>query len=576
MAVLHSLLAVYAAFDRSVVEADNREWSRLVESFLPGTTGENQRGWSNDVEELVRQLAPDPQEDGFPDLRGALEELSNVAIEITSVAYGGQAAQADRPPLVSVTHISQLLYAVAVGRKLAGRAPPTSIDFSLFTDGGDLQGLSPILGLAGDPLENIFRTLGSTQQMPESAQQMPESAPPTSESTPPTSESTPQRFQSRQQTPPGSQGFDTLPIDPTRDKRINDLKALLDGNQFIDRKSWPHVMTLALQTPLVSQLVASATPLTFVGTAQSAQTPDGAATAAAAVTEIDGNFCAVLTTDCWRKAPGLTVQKVKGIVDPLNWEYLNPFFCEMDRMLPDIRRASQVLEHVSTDKDMYQLKTALKYWKSDFDGGAIVNYELADNRTGTGDSLLTLEDSGYIHIIDDGQDRVRIRTSKMVAIEGGSVTATAIFILAIGWAAMGDSMFFDNVLKPPVGVPFTAWSTNPEALSGPAAAAAQAAAAAAAAGPAAPQIPAGGLLVRECARGWADYVKDTTKSTQAVVDKWYSGKLTIQDMMTYTAELGGRLASEPWRFLAELSKQVPTPPPPPPSATPNTNGGGSP
>jgi hypothetical protein len=539
MAVLHSLLAVYAAFDRSVVEADDREWSRLVESFLPGTTGENQRGWSDDVKELVRQLAPDPQQSGFPDLRGALEELSNVAIQITSVAYGGQPAQAEPPPLVSVTLISQLLYAVAVGRRLAGRAPATTVDFSLFTDAGDLQGLNQILGLAGDPLENIFRMPGS-----------------------------------RPAIQGGSQGFDPQ-TDPTRNGRINDLKALLDSIEFIDRASWPHVMTLALQTPLVSQLVATATPLTFVGTAQSAQTPDGAATAAAAVTEIDGNFCAVLTTDCWRKAPGLTVQKVKDIVDPLNWEYLNPFFCEMDQMRPDTRGASQVLEHVSTDKDVYQLKTALKFWKSNFDGGAIVNYELADNRTGTGDSLLTLEDSGYVHIIDDGQDRVRIRTSKMVAIEGGSVTATAIFILAIGWAAMGDSMFFDNALKPPVGAALTAWSTNPEQLPAGSPGAAQAAAAAAAAGPAAPQIPAGGLLVRASARGWANCVKDTTTSTQAVLDKFYSGKLTIQDMMTYTAELGARLASEPWRFLAELSGQVPTPPPPPTSATPNTNGGGS-
>jgi hypothetical protein len=536
MAVLHSLLAVYAAFDRSVVEADNPEWSRLVEGFLPGTTGENQRGWSSDVEDLVRQLAP--QQDGFPDLRGALDELSNVAIEITSVVYGGQPAQADRPPLVSVTHISQLLYAVAVGRKLAARPPATSVDFALFTDRGDLQGLSPILGLAGDPLQRIFR-------MPESPQPMQG----------------------------GSQGFDPQ-TDTTRQTRINDLKALLDSNEFIDHKSWPHMMTLAMQqqTPLVSQLVATATPLTFVGTAQSAQTPNGAATAAAAVTEIDGNFCAVLTTDCWREAPGLTVQKVKDIVDPLNWPYLNPFFCEMNKMPPDIRGASQVLEHVSTDKAVFQLKTALKSWKSDFGGGAIVNYELADNRTGTGDSLLTLEDSGYIHIIDDGPDRVRITTSKVVAIEGGSVTATAIFILAIGWAAMGDSMFFDNVLKPPVGVVFTAWSPNPEPLS----AAQAAASAAAAAGPAAPQIPAGGLLVSASARGWANYVKDTTTSTQAVLDKWFNGKLTIQDMMTYAAELGGRLASEPWRFLAEVSGQVPTPPPPPPSATPNTNGGGSP
>lgn len=540
MAVLHSLLAVYAAFDRSVVEADDREWSRLVESFLPGTTGENQRRWSTDVEEWVRQLAPSPQQNALPELRGALEDLRDVAIEITSVVYGGEPAQPDTPPLVSVTHISQLLYAVAAGRKLADRAPTTtSVDFSLFTETGELQGLSPILGLAGDPLENIFR--------------IPESTPPT---------------------PPGSQVPDPQ-TDSTRIARIADLKALLDSNEFVNHESWPHVLTLALQqkTPLVSPLVATSTPLTFVGKAQSAETPYGAATADAAVTEIDGDFCAVLTTNCWRKAAGLTVQKVKDVVDPLNWPYLNPFFCQMDRWPPDSRRASQVLEHVSTNKDVYHLKTALKYWKHDFEGGAIVNYEFADKRVGTGDSLLTLVDSGYIHIIDEGRDRVRIRTSKMVAIEGGSVTATAIFIQALGWAAMGDSMFFDNVLKPQKGLQFKLWSTNPELNKGESAADARAAAAA---GPAVPQMPVGGLLLSESARSWARYVKETTKSTQAVVDKWSKGSLTVQDMVAYTAEVGGRLASEPWRLLAELSRQVPTTPAPPPTAPGDTKGGGTP
>src|ERR1700752_4503658 len=134
MAGLHSLLAVYAAFDRSVIEANNPEWSRLVESFLPGTTGENQRGWSNDVEQLVSRLSPNPLDPQQLQLQHALVELNDVATQLATRAYGDQPEEDTEPPLVSVTHISQLLYAIAVGRTLAYRAPATSVDFSLFTD----------------------------------------------------------------------------------------------------------------------------------------------------------------------------------------------------------------------------------------------------------------------------------------------------------------------------------------------------------------------------------------------------------------------------------------------------------
>jgi hypothetical protein len=44
------------------------------------------------------------------------------------------------------------------------------------------------------------------------------------------------------------------------------------------------------------------------------------------------------------------------------------------------------------------------------------------------------------------------------------------------------------------------------------------------------------------------------------MNKWYQRELTIQDMVEYTTALGGRLASEPWRYLDEMSKRLPATP----------------
>jgi hypothetical protein len=49
-------------------------------------------------------------------------------------------------------------------------------------------------------------------------------------------------------------------------------------------------------------------------------------------------------------------------------------------------------------------------------------------------------------------------------------------------------------------------------------------------------------LVSECAQ-------DLTAKTAAIAQKWTSGALTPSDIVAYTAYVGGRVASEPWRFL---------------------------
>jgi hypothetical protein len=535
MTALHSLLAVYGAIDESVVQAKDPEWSALVERYLPGTTGENQRGWFADIQRLVGRLAVDPAGAGFKPLADALSELNAEAGQMRPPQDTGKKPRrgpapkaddstppaGDAPPTpapLTIGHIGQALYVTAVVRKLAPHAPATSVDFTPIAE--DSVNLDDIFGLAGE-----------------------------------------------------------LPLQagPTSPSRIQQLKELLESDAFTGLDAWPNLMqtAVAAEIALVTKEVAVVPPFCVVGTSRSAVTDTGTATATAAVTLIDDHYCAVLTTDSWRNTPGLTVDKVKRIVDPRNWDKLCAFFCQMDPLPPDSDGASQVLEHVSTNKDVYRMKTALKNWRRDYEGGGIVNYELADNREGTGDSQLVLVDSGFIHISknvkDDGTENgVRIKTSKMVAIQGASVTATAIFVPLMGWAAIGDSMLFDNATRPEgeLGTLET-WTTSPEAPAG---------------GPAGaipadelpPELPpdSRGLLVAEAIRMLAKSIDQTSTTTAALVDKWYSGNLTLPDIVRHSTELGGRLASEPWRFLAELSNQIGTAPPQGPRQ--GTNGGGSP
>ena len=82
---LYYLLALYAALDQAVTEFDDPNIARTVERFLPGTTGENQRGWSSD---LAGWLGRE-----FPDLNPSLRNI------------------ADGPPL-SRPELSRLVYVV--------------------------------------------------------------------------------------------------------------------------------------------------------------------------------------------------------------------------------------------------------------------------------------------------------------------------------------------------------------------------------------------------------------------------------------------------------------------------------
>src|ERR1700756_1828511 len=56
---LYHLLALYAALDRAVTDFHDPDIAATVEGFLPGTTGNGQRGWSRNLEDYLGRDLPD-------------------------------------------------------------------------------------------------------------------------------------------------------------------------------------------------------------------------------------------------------------------------------------------------------------------------------------------------------------------------------------------------------------------------------------------------------------------------------------------------------------------------------------
>lgn len=558
MAPTHDLLALFGALDRSVVVADDPKWTQLVETYLPGTTGPGRQGWYDQVLDLMRLLAPNPDAVPTPSLDTALQNLSELVHDISPQAPpeplpSDSAPEALPPgedadwtlgnagaPNLTSTQKTQLFYAAAILAVLAPQAPPAAELGRLATNLGVLD---DFYGLAGDPL-------------------------------------------------PIDEASSADDLGSARSSRIGVIKKWLTPERFAGNDAWPQLIAgvlhddpTAIRPEVANVALVFGTGSMTIRSGSGAMAADTAAVGS--VTEIDGNLCAVLTTDASR--PDVTIGQIKAIVDPLNWDQLSRFFVKMPKLPATADGCSRVLEHVSTQPDAFQLKTALKYWKADFgkpaagqpDPAGIVNYELTENRIGTGDNGLVLVDNGYIRMgpnVRDGvlSPGVRITTSKMVAIQGCSVTATAMFINMLGWSSLGNAMLFDSAKRPPGSYtrPLQPWQPSPEApATGAAAAAAAGQGNSTTAPPPPPPYGAYSSVFGELAKAWAQSVTQAAASATTLAAKWSKNGLTMAYLIDESTKLGGQLASQPWRYLATAQKPVPTSPGPGTGTA--TSGGGT-
>jgi hypothetical protein len=211
-------------------------------------------------------------------------------------------------------------------------------------------------------------------------------------------------------------------VRPARRRRdaTGAFKSLISG--IHDRDGW----TASMQTAVDQRLVS--------GPAACFERP-----CIGSVRKVGGTYATVLTTEF--EDPEVSVEKMKNVLDPLNWPRTCSFFRRMVPRGTDQQGWSRVLEEVGTD---FCMKTALRYWKGTLpDGGIFVNYDLDDDRTGDDD--LVEVDAGYIVVqpLTSGATAakgVRIHTSKEVRIQGVSPTATAVMACLLGWADIGREM----------------------------------------------------------------------------------------------------------------------------------------
>lgn len=146
--------------------------------------------------------------------------------------------------------------------------------------------------------------------------------------------------------------------------------------------------------------------------------------------------------------PDLTVDAVKAILDPLNWPiYGFPFYWQVTQLEPciDANGWSRVIEEIGP----LRLRTAFKYWKADVDDGAVVNYDLDDDREQTADSGLVLVDRGYISVAPLAGGGVRLRLTKEFLIRGLKPAVAAAFVGAVRLDEMGQQCMLRTALRPP-------------------------------------------------------------------------------------------------------------------------------
>jgi hypothetical protein len=58
----------------------------------------------------------------------------------------------------------------------------------------------------------------------------------------------------------------------------------------------------------------------------------------------------------------------------------------------------------------------------------------------------------------------------------------------------------------------------------------------------------------------SDYIAEAANDSAGIAAKLANKELTVDDLAKFSAKLGARMASEPWRFLQKLSELPPTTP----------------
>ncbi len=249
----------------------------------------------------------------------------------------------------------------------------------------------------------------------------------------------------------------------------------------------------------------------------------------------------------------VTLNNLKKVVDPRNWHYDYPdFFCSMEYRGPRTDGWRKVLERVGIcNFSPLILRTMLKFYKSTVNGPdryeARLDYDLNDPVPDpAGDGQITV-DRGFINMwTPPGKGPndygVVVRIRKVAHINGLSPYAMKKFVCIMGYAYVAMEMLFGPAKAPDPNIPWALWEDDPNELPGQ--------------GQQSNALPAQSTntVASTAIKMVAECVQDITAKQADLAGKWTSGDLTVADLAQCSAEVGARIASDPWKFIQAIGK----------------------
>ncbi|HTY32858.1 hypothetical protein [Mycobacterium sp.] len=263
-----------------------------------------------------------------------------------------------------------------------------------------------------------------------------------------------------------------------------------------------------------------------------------------------------VVVDAELKSDQVSLDALKAVVDPRNWHEDDPsFFCSMvyKGLRPDHWR--RVLETVGfcgyPTWISPRLVTMLKFYKTTINGPdtyqALLDYDLNDPTPGEGDGKIDV-DNGFIDMRteqygDPSQPPVLVRVRKVCHINGLRPYTQKRFVCMMGYAFTVEEMLFGSAQNPdPNAVPWDDPANEQPGDGGQQQ------------GGQAGQQPPDNSVASTAISMVAQCVQDLAAKQYDLADKWMSGQLTAADLAEFSAEVGARIASDPWKFIQAISQ----------------------
>jgi hypothetical protein len=284
----------------------------------------------------------------------------------------------------------------------------------------------------------------------------------------------------------------------------------------------------------------------------------------ASVVTVDGIESLVVDTEL--SSYDVSLNDLKAVMDPRNWSKDCPsFFCDMEYRglrTDNWRRVLETVGYCSYPTWISpRLVTMLKFYKSTVNDPdrheARLDYDLNDPVPDPASDGKITVDRGFINMWtapkrDPAQPPVFVRTRKVCHIDGLRPYTMKRFVCAYYGSAMAV-MLFGSALNYGAGdTDYVPWEDpsnevpgdgNPQGQGGQQG------------GKGKQKPPPDNSVVSTAISMVAKCVQDLTVKQFDLADKWMSGQLTVDDLKQYSAEVGARIASDPWKFIEAISQQ---------------------